>query len=124
MIFLICPVRIVTEEELKTIESFVEQVEKSGKKIYCPFRDTNQVDETGGYRICRDNYHAMSNSTKIYIWWNKNSLGSHFDLGMAFVLNKLFNKKIFLVNDENIEETDEKSFLKVIKKISSKLDEE
>ena len=65
--------------------------EKQGKNVHYPERDTNQnptVNEvnTGGYNICLQNARAMAKSQTISIFYNKESVGSMFDLGVAYEL--------------------------------------
>ena len=105
-IFLICPVRGITEGEMISIERYVLDVERSGHhKVYWPPRDTNQNDLIG-LRICGDNRQAIEDADEVHIWWDGKSQGSLFDLGMAFALKK----KIFLVNFGSVQITPHKSF--------------
>ncbi len=108
-VFLICPVRNATTDELNTIKSYVQKLEADGKKVYWPYRDTDQVDSSGT-RICVDNGSAIYYSREIHIFYNKESQGSNFDFGMAFVLKK----PIKLINPEAIERTPSKSFGNVL----------
>ncbi len=134
-IFLICPVREADDQTTKRIGEFVENEEKNlGNKIHWPPRNTNQIDPIG-LRICTDNAMGIIESDEIDVYWDKNSKGSHFDLGMAFVLHVLFSKerslfwriktilkiffqggkKIVLVNPDEVEptfENEEKTKLK------------
>jgi hypothetical protein len=103
--FLISPVRNLTPETKSKIDKYVKDFEVDGRKMYVPYRDTNQDDDIG-FRICEDNLAAMEMADEVYIWWDKNSKGSLFDLGMAFVLAKNLN----IVNPEDIEPNDYKSF--------------
>ncbi len=118
-IFLICPVRNMTEEERKKMEQYIKNLEKQGHKIHWPPRDTNQ-DDPIGLRICTDNARAIIEADEIHVWWNPDSKGSLFDLGMAFMLDVLRGKKIILANPENIDKTDSKSFNKVLLVLHSK----
>ena len=97
-IFLICPVREVTEEENNAIRNYISQLEKNGHSVYWPFRDTNQEDPIG-LRICRDNRGAIEEADEVHVWWNGKSTGSLFDLGEAFALRK----KIVLANPETVQ---------------------
>lgn len=108
-VFLICPVRNANEEQKQKMKTHIEQLEKEGKKIYYPARDTDQ-DDSIGFRICTDNKNAILNSKEIHIFWDKTSQGSLFDLGIAFGSGK----KLVIVNPEDIEKTEGKSFGNVI----------
>ena len=114
-IFLICPVRGVTEEEKETIKKYVSNFESAGHNVYWPFRDTDQNDEIG-YRICSDNRRHISEADEIHIWWNGKSEGSVFDFGMAFMLLLFMpDKSIVLANPEMVQDTPHKSFANVLK---------
>jgi len=109
-IFLICPVRSVTEEQRQKMAQYIAEIESSGLKVYYPPRDTNQKDAIG-WRICKDNMNAIKNSKEIHIFWDKNSSGSLFDLGMAFSMNK----RLKIVNIEDVSKTETKSFTNLIR---------
>lgn len=113
-IFLICPVRGITEEEKVVIEKYVLDLEKTGHTVHWPPRDTNQNDSIG-LRICQDNRQAIEESDEIHIWWNEKSQGSLFDFGMAFALGK----KIVLINPESVQKTPAKSFNNVLLELNS-----
>ena len=108
-VFLICPVRNVEEEENKTIESYVLELESKGVSVYWPKRDTDQNDPIG-YQICEANFEAIRSSDEVHIWWNPTSQGTLFDLGMAFALNK----KIHIVNSDSVSPTESKSFTNLL----------
>lgn len=109
-IFLICPVREATSEENIKIMAYVKSLEEKGYKVHWPYRDTNQIDPTGGIRICGDNRDAIIRSNEVHVWFDPNSKGSLFDFGMAFVLNK----PIILANKEMLTPTEGKSFINVL----------
>ena len=129
--FLISPVRKITKKEQKTIKKWVEKMEKdAGVKIHWPQRDTNQ-DDPIGIRICEDNAGAILLNPTTFVWWNKKSQGSLFDLGMAFmltVLEKMLKEGmpmellekflrgrwILTANHDQIEKTPAKSFNNVL----------
>ena len=117
-VFLICPVRGVTEEENALIEEYVVGLESDGVVVYWPKRDTDQEDSIG-LRICEDNRAAIESADEVHIWFNPRSTGSIFDLGMTFALRK----KIVLVNPEMVEPTEGKSFNNVLLALSSLTEE-
>lgn len=103
--FLICPVRNATEMQKGFIEGYLDGMSLQGKNIYYPARDTNQDDPTG-LDICTANTKAISESKEVHVFWNKNSTGTLFDLGVAFALQK----PIKIINIHQIEKTEGKSF--------------
>jgi len=85
-IFLICPVRLGEEAE---VLNYVEKLESEGHEVHYPPRDTDQLDlETGGYKICQRNLAGIEWADEVHIWYRGDSQGIHFDMGMAFALNK------------------------------------
>jgi hypothetical protein len=106
--FLICPVRGVDESTLVALRTFVALTEAKGRRVYWPYRDTNQVDAVG-VRICHDNREAMRRSAEVAVWWTPTSQGSLFDLGMAWAMGK----PISLAND--VPATEGKSFGNVLR---------
>jgi len=101
---IICSVRTGADKEY--IESYVEELEKHGFRVFYPGRDTNQVDETGGIRICRDNDYAFMQCHEIHVIFHPESQGTLFDLGLCF------NKPMKVVNP--ITRTENKSFKNVL----------
>jgi len=111
-IFIICTVRDATEEYLKRLEDYVGKLNAQGHHVHFPPRDTNQKDEeTGGYRICSDNRIGIIWADEVHISYNEKSTGTHFDLGMAFTLNK----KIHVFDCPPIDESIPKSFPKMMR---------
>ena len=87
-IFLISPVRKITEEEHRKIMDYVSKMEGEGHEVYFPHRDTDQNDFVGN-RICRDNLEAIKASDEVHVWWTETSTGTLFDMGMSFALGKI-----------------------------------
>jgi len=108
-IFLICPVRGVTNSENKLISKYVHYLEANGKEVYWPYRDTDQDDPIGN-RICADNVLAMRQSKEVHVWYTASSTGTLFDLGAAFAMQK----PIVIANRDSIEPTEGKSFSNVL----------
>ena len=102
-IFLVSPVRNVDNLELTLIKTYVLTQESAGKEVYWPYRDTKQDDPIGNI-ICTANRKAIMAADEVHVWWNNESRGILFDLGMAWA----FNKKVRLAND--VSATDGKSF--------------
>ena len=86
-IYIICPVRNLSEQWEEGLLAYAHLKESAGHKVHLPFRDTDQNDRTG-YRICQDHAEAMLNADEVHIAYDGKSEGWLFDLGMAFALNK------------------------------------
>ncbi len=108
-VFLICPVRIATDKQLNRITSYVDSLEKKGIQVYYPATDTDQEGEE--FQICTDNKSAIEYADEVHIFWDENSKGSLFDLGMAFALNK----SLLIVNPEDVKLKNTKSFENMIR---------
>jgi len=109
-VYIICPVRHCTYSELQSLNRYVEKLKAENCVVFFPHTDAPQND-TIGYQIVKSEVNAIRNADEVHIFWNKRSKGSHFDLGTAIA----FNKKLVLVNDPI--DSEEKSYLKVIKEI-------
>ena len=114
-IFMICPVRGITEEEKKFLQRYIARLEKQGFTVHYPPRDTDQNDPIGTY-ICTQNREAILNSGAIHIYWNPKSQGSTFDFGMAFMAGR----RIVVVNRDGVQQTPQKSFENVLRDIDGK----
>ena len=88
-IFIICTVRGATPEYQKELEDYVDLLEADGVDVHLPHRDTNQ--NARGYDICNQNANAISMADEVHIFYNPDSQGTHFDMGVAFSLNKKIN---------------------------------
>jgi len=97
-IFLICPVTVSTPQQKGKMNNYVEMLEREGHKVHFPPRDTNQDDDIG-YQIMIENTDAIRDADEVHIFWDKNSVGSKFDMGAAFILKK----PLVIVNPEDIE---------------------
>ena len=102
-IFLICPVRNATEEQKGWIENFVKGKCCEGYTIHAPHLHTVQTDLFGGYAICKQNAEATASSDEVDVYYDQNSTGSVFDLGVAYALHKPLEvlNKDEIVFDEN-----------------------
>jgi len=109
-VFLICPVRKMTEDEKEGLENYVKTLENSGIVVHWPFRDTKQEDPLKGVNIIKDNIKAIRKCDEVHIWWKSESTGSKFDLGVALALNK----PIVLANEVIPDDSLPKSFEHVL----------
>lgn len=84
-IFLICPVRKAGDAVNERIAAYIAKGEAQGNQFHWPKRDTKQDGDLIGIRICRDNREAMFASDEVHVWYDPESRGSCFDIGMASV---------------------------------------
>jgi len=85
-IFLVCPVRGISDSYRDGIERQVKRLEDDGHSVYWPHRDTHQSQRE--IDICSDNLEAIKGADVVYVIWDGKSQGVLFDLGMAFALGK------------------------------------
>ena len=107
-IYIICPARRIIIEQQIEIDDYISMLKLSGDLVHS-YKDVNQDDPTG-YNIVIEHMKAMEECDEVHVFWDKESTGSHFDLGMAMILGK----KINLLKSYQ-PEGDVKSYLKVIK---------
>lgn len=105
-IFLICPVRNATREQKEAIQDYIARLEQSGDKVHYPARDTDQSGD--GVNICKTNRRAIEQSDEVHIFYDPDSAGSLFDIGIAFALRK----KLVIANV--VDRTEGKSFSNVL----------
>ena len=120
-IFLICPVRQVIYDvtRARKIENYIKKLEESGYQVHWPLRDTDQNDPIG-LRICKNNCERIFEADEVHVWWDENSRGSLFDLGMTFICYLYKGTKIILANPDEIKSTKEKSFNNVLLELHKK----
>ncbi len=87
-IYIICPVRNQTEEEGRLIRQYKHELELENFNVYYPPDNPNQNIDNIGLRILAEHRNAMSESDECHIYFNRGSMGSVFDLGMAFMAEK------------------------------------
>lgn len=85
--FIICPVRNMAENEDKIIKEYISELEARGRAVHYPPRDTNQNDAIG-LNICTENKNAIKKAGRVHIYYNPESTGTAFDLGMTFMARK------------------------------------
>ena len=111
-VYLICPVRNRSPEDVAFADSYVASLESLGSVVHYPPRDVRQDDECG-LAICEAHRMAMIDADEVHVIWNPQSYGSHFDFGMAFALAKP-------IRCVRAEETQGKSYANVLVRLSSK----
>lgn len=113
-IYIVCPVRKLTEAEKAIILDYVNQLEKDGHEVRCPFRDTDQIDEIG-LRIVDDHENDIIWADEVRIWWNPTSEGSLWDFAQYRMAKRFMpEKRIFIINLKNIDITEHKSYTNVL----------
>lgn len=97
LVYVISPVRQVTEEQAAEIESHVESLREQGFRVFNPVEDAPQDDATG-YNIVMAElkflHKASLEGGRVDILWNlggKPSEGSRVDVGMAVALGLKLN---------------------------------
>jgi nucleoside 2-deoxyribosyltransferase len=85
-VFLICSVRGVAEEQRIAQEEYVKMLESSGYVVHYPPRDTKQ--DALSIEVNTQNVQAIRDADEVHVWYNPNSIGTHFDLGATFALGK------------------------------------
>jgi nucleoside 2-deoxyribosyltransferase len=106
-IYVITSVRNATEEQKEFADNYVAGLEELGHEVHYPPRDVNQDDESG-INICEAHRAAMIECDIVDVIWDPSSTGSHFDLGMAYVLQELKGIQIRCVN--KLQRTPHKSY--------------
>lgn len=104
--FLICPVRNTTVEDIAGFSDIVQQLENTGWTVHWPLRDTQQA--ASEMTICLQNLNAIRMADRVFVIFDPESYGSHFDLGMAFALGK----DIHVIKAPG--QTEEKSFANLL----------
>ena len=86
-IYLICPVRLSTPEIRRASDDYVASTEASGHTIFYPPRDVDQKNITVEQIVAAE-IDAIRTADEVHVFWDINSRGSHFDLGVALGLGK------------------------------------
>jgi len=114
-IHLICPVRNAKEDIQKEIDEYALKLENEGHTVHNPKYAVDQDDPTG-WNICLSHLKSMEISDRIDVFWDSNSFGSHFDLGMVFAL-RIPVKIVKIYNgDVNV-----KSYTKVLAEMEKRI---
>lgn len=110
-IYIICPVRKATDEQLEIVKKHVALLEFQGHEVHYPPRDVNQ--DQSGFQICTEHALVMKaiaqESGEVHLFLFDKSTGSYFDAGMAFMAHAFFPKLRWRVF-QNVEYDSGKSF--------------
>lgn len=82
------------------IAAYVAKLEADGHQVHWPKRDTKQDGDPIGIRICRDNRKEMFAADEVHVWYDPESRGSCFDIGMAFVFDMLHPGQVTIANTD------------------------
>ncbi len=94
-IYIICPVRGVSDEKQSVIDSYASGMEDDGHEVHNPKYAVEQDDDTG-YGICKGHLEGMRSCDEVVVFYDETSKGSFFDLGMAYALDKpIFFEEFF-----------------------------
>lgn len=86
-VYIICSVRKANPERLESIRAYAQHLRGAGHRVHFPPDDAPQDDPTGAV-ICETHLAAMGEADEVHVFWDVESYGSHFDLGMAYALGK------------------------------------
>ena len=111
-IYVICPVRRAAKADLKFAAEYVKKLESQGMIVHYPPRDSDQREDGVGLKVNEANRNAIISSDEIHVIWDPKSYGSHFDLGMAFMLQALRKCPIVVVRP--VKRTLRKSYTNVL----------
>ena len=107
-IFIICPIRHLSPTWKYVISRYVSKLEAQGYQVYWPLRDTNQ--KASSLEICQQNRTAISHADEVHVFYDNQSEGVLFDLGMAFAMHK----RVVPVQEYFPAPTDGKSFANLV----------
>lgn len=105
-VYLLSPVRNVTEEQAAIIAEHAKSLDVQGIRLFNPVEDAPQEDPTGFYIVMAElNFlrEATKNGGRVDVLWNaggKPSEGSRVDIGMAMALGLELNL-VHVFNKEN-----------------------
>ena len=117
-IYLICPVRNADKETSEKMMAYVEDLESKGISVHYTPRDVDQTKDGVGLAISTAHREAMLKCKEVHVFWDNQSYGSHFDLGMAFLLNS--SKGIPIVMAKPVELTEKRSYGNILNQIAEK----
>ena len=116
-VYLICPVRNASDEDRASLNRYVEGLEADGVTVHYPPRDVDQSDDGIGLELNATHRQAMLACKEVHVFWDPNSKGSHFDLGMAFMLSA--TREVPIVIARPVDTTPTRSYGNILKAIAS-----
>jgi len=109
-VYIICAVRKSNPDRVKAIRDYAHELQRAGHQVHFPPDDAPQDDPTGAV-ICATHLAAMQKADEVHVFWDVESFGSHFDLGMAYALDK----RIVAVSCERVDPPGKSYWKAVIK---------
>ena len=107
-IYIVCAVRNASVEAIDKLRKYADTLRTLGHEVHYPPDDAPQDDKTGEI-ICATHLSAMKICDEVHVFWDVESRGSHFDIGMAYALGKRM-RPIECINPDG----DGKSYWKVL----------
>ena len=102
-------------KQMIQMDIYVGKLESQGYEVHFPPRDVDQSNDDGGIRICREHLLALRKADEVHVWWEPKSMGSHYDLGMAAMLQSFKpNLKFYIANAHEVHAVTEKSFQNIL----------
>jgi hypothetical protein len=95
-VFIICSVRKADDATRQGLVAYKQKLETQGYEVHLPHLDTNQSGS--GHEICVQNTKANIAASETHVFYDGNSEGSHFDIGVKFVDMYLHPEKLFHVS--------------------------
>lgn len=87
-VYIICAVRGAPQARIDQLREYANSLRgAAGYTVHFPPDDAPQSDPTGS-EICHAHRKAMLAADEVHVFWDVDSKGSHFDLGMAYALDK------------------------------------
>ena len=117
-VYIVCPVRNSTPADQKFALDYVAGLERQGITVYFPPRDSDQTEDGIGLRVNEANRAGLLTADEVHVIWDPKSIGSHFDMGMVFMLRAIRDCAIVLVNP--VERTATKSYTNVVLELARK----
>jgi len=111
-IYVICPIRNAAKPDLEIAAEYVKKLESQGMTVHYPPRDSDQREDGVGLKVNEANRNAIISSDEVHVIWDPKSYGSHFDLGMAFMLQAMRECPIKVVRP--LQRTSQKSYTNVL----------
>ena len=107
-VYILCPVRKMTDDEKEIVEKYIDEMSKEFEVH--SYKNVEQNCKTGS-SIVLAHQKALEECDEVHVFWNCESTGSHFDLGMAYALGKTI---IFV---ELFKDNEGKSYYKALNEI-------
>jgi len=73
----------------RQLDAYVDTLEADGALVYYPGRDSSIAKSHDEAReLVAGQRDEIASADEVHVWWEPQSFGSHFDLGMAFAMGK------------------------------------